>query len=329
MENLSDQKVGVLLVNLGTPDAPTPSAVRKFLAEFLSDPRVIEANRLVWWCVLRIILLIRPRKVAPKYKGVWTDQGSPLLAISKQQAAALSKALSGKAMVALAMRYGSPQISVGIDALLQHGVQRLIVLPMYPQYSGTTTASIFDAVTEHLAKKRDIPELCLLKDFHSHPQYIEALANTVKEHWAKNGRANRLLMSFHGIPQRYIKAGDPYASQCVTTATLLATALELKSDEWLLSFQSRVGREPWLEPYTDATVAQLAKDGKSIDIMCPGFSADCLETLEEITDENREVYEDNGGTAENYRYISCLNDRDDHIGLLEALVLSRTESQVI
>lgn len=316
----SKMKTGVLLVNLGTPEAPTKQAVKAYLKEFLSDPRVIEVNRLIWWFALRVILFIRPKKVAPKYAQIWTEQGSPLLGISRQQAAALSKSLKGEMSVALGMSYGKPSINDAIDGLISAGAQRIVTLPLYPQYSGTTTASVFAAVTKHLSTKRDIPALEFIRSYQDHPLYIKALKNSVEEYWQQNGQADVLLLSFHGIPLRYVKNGDPYAAQCCITAEELGKALGLGAEQWTMSFQSRVGREPWLEPYTDQTVEGLGKQGKTIDVICPGFSADCLETLEEIADENREIYEAAGGKQ--YRYIPCLNDRPDHLELLTELVRS-------
>lgn len=314
-------KTGVLITNLGTPDAPTPKAIRRYLREFLSDQRVVDAPRWLWFFVLKIILLIRPRKVASAYQSVWTEQGSPLLAISRQQQQALQQALGEQTPVALGMRYGNPSIASALDELVAQGVEQVIVLPLYPQYSATTTASTFDAIAAWTAKQRQLPQLKFIRDYHQHPAWLEALANAVREHWQQQGQADRLLMSFHGIPQRYCDLGDPYYQQCVAGAELLATQLGLQPEQWSLSFQSRVGREPWLQPYTDDTLKAWGREGlESVDVICPGFSADCLETLEEISEENAEYFTEAGGQT--LRYIPALNSRNDHIQALKAVIES-------
>lgn len=317
-------RTGVLLVNLGSPDAPTPEALRRYLAEFLWDPRVVEQPRLLWWLILHgIILRVRPRRSAKAYAAVWTEEGPPLLAISRRQCQALRGALheqfNGQVVVELAMRYGQPAVASGLQALRRHNVSRLLVLPLYPQYSASTTATVFDAVVDVLKTWRRVPELRMINHYYDEPGYIAALAKSVKAHWAAHGRANKLILSFHGIPKRYARGGDPYADECAATARLLATALGLADGEWLMTFQSRFGREEWLQPYTDHTLAALAKEGvDSVDVICPGFAADCLETLEEIARENRDIFLENGGKT--LRYIPALNDRFDHIQFLARLV---------
>jgi ferrochelatase len=313
------ERTGVLLVNLGTPDAPTASAVRRYLKQFLSDPRVIETPRLLWWFILRVILLVRPRKSARAYRKVWREDGSPLLHFSLRQADALRSELGarcpGPVSVVLGMRYGNPSIPAALDALRRENVRRLLVLPLYPQYSATTTASTFDAVADEMKRTRWLPELRFVNHYHDQEGYVRALANSIREHWQVNGRGGKLLFSFHGLPRRYLLAGDPYHCECHRTARQVAEMLDLKNDAYRVTFQSRVGREEWLKPYTDVTVAGLARDGiRTLDVICPGFSADCLETLEEIAMQNAEIFHSNGGAS--LRYIPALNDRDDHIRFL-------------
>ena len=321
--------MGVLMVNLGTPDAPDRASVRRYLKEFLWDARVVEMARPIWWFALNgIILNTRPGRSAAAYQKIWTDQGSPLLVISKKQRAALSEMLErrfgSEVPVALGMRYGNPSIRSALEQLRDTGVRRILVLPMYPQYSATTTASIFDALTTELRTWRWLPELRFINNFHDVPAYIDALAESVRRHRAEFGDAERLLMSFHGIPEEYFHKGDPYHCECQKTGRLLAENLGLDAGQWQLSFQSRLGPKQWLQPYTDHTLEQLAADGvKSVQVMCPGFSADCLETLEEIAMENREVFLNAGG--ERYEYIPCLNDETGHIAMLAGLVEQHTQ----
>lgn len=317
--------VGVLLANLGTPDAPTPRALRRYLAQFLWDPRVIEWPRPLWWLVLHgIILNIRPARSAKLYQKVWTDQGSPLLVISRQQVEALKTTLqqrfSGPVAVALGMRYGNPSVSAGLDELRRKGARRLLVLPLYPQYSATTTASTFDAVAQELKSWRWLPELRFVNHYADDEGYIQALAARIRQHWDAHGRGARLVFSFHGIPKRYLLAGDPYHCECHKTARLVAQALQLPDEAWQVCFQSRFGREEWLTPYTDETLRALPSQGvKSVDLCCPGFAADCLETLEEIAVENRQVFLDAGGKR--YSYIPALNNMPEHIAALSDIVL--------
>ncbi|QKT03087.1 ferrochelatase [Ectothiorhodospiraceae bacterium 2226] len=320
----SPSTLGVLLVNLGTPDAPTPTALRRYLREFLSDPRVVEAPRWLWWLALHgVILRIRPPRAAKAYQSVWTPEGSPLLAISQRQSEALQleleRRLPGGTRVALAMRYGNPSVRAGLEALRAAGARRVLVFPLYPQYSATTTASVFDAVSEVLRGWRWLPELRFINHYHDDPGYIAALADSVRAYWAQHGRPDHLLMSFHGIPRRYLLAGDPYHCECHKTGRLLAEALALDPQAWTLTFQSRFGREEWLKPYTDHTLKALAERGVGrVDVVCPGFSADCLETLEEIEEQNREVFLHAGGQS--YHYIPALNDSAAHIAALADLV---------
>ena len=319
-----NESVGILLTNLGTPDSADTHDVRRYLKEFLSDPRVINTPRLLWWPVLNLFILnTRPKHSAKAYQKIWTDEGSPLLCISQQQAEEISKHLAEEGndgiKLELAMRYGKPSIADGLAALKEQGVRKILVLPLYPQYSATTTASTFDAVSAALKADSNVPELRFINRYSAHPDYIAALAQSVREHWAVQGRAEKLLMSFHGLPQEYIERGDPYQAECEQTAADLAAVLELEEDAWELTFQSRVGPKAWLQPYTDQTLASLARSGvKSVQIMCPGFSADCLETLEEIQMQNRDVFVEAGG--ERYEYIPCLNARTDHIEMLVSLI---------
>ena len=328
LAGLSDDrpvKAGVLLVNLGTPEAPTAQAVRPYLAEFLGDPRVIEYPRWLWWLILHgVILRIRPRRSAHAYQRVWTPQGSPLRVGSEALASALQEELArrmpGPVQVALAMRYGQPSVKSQIERLQREGVRRLLVLPLYPQYSGTSTGSVLDAVADCFKTLRWPPELRVVNDYYDDPGHIDALARSIEDWWQANGRGERLLLSFHGIPQRYVDAGDPYLKQCGTTARLLRERLGLKPSELVVSFQSRVGREPWLRPYTDATVRELAAQGiKRLDVACPGFAVDCLETLEEIAMQNREFFVEAGG--QDLRYIPALNDGRDQVDSLADLAL--------
>lgn len=323
------ERLGVLLVNLGSPDAPTKGAVRKYLAEFLWDPRVIESPRPVWWLILHaVILRFRPSKTAAMYQKIWTDEGSPLISISRQQAQKLENDLQskirGNVLVDVAMRYGNPSISDALQSLRSAGAKRILVLPMYPQYSATTTASVFDAVTSELQKWRWLPDMRFINSYHDHPSYIDALAKSIINHWnQRNRKPDMLVFSFHGIPKSYIDNGDPYFCHCQKTARLVAEKLLLKPNNWKVTFQSRVGREEWLQPYTDNTMKQLAHQGvKTLDVVCPGFSSDCLETLEEINMENREIFLSRGGN--DFDYIPCLNDNDAHIQALSDLVIQHS-----
>jgi ferrochelatase len=316
---MSEQlRQGVLLVNLGTPDQPDSKAVKAFLSEFLHDKRVVDMTRWLWCPILHgVILPIRSPKVAKLYQGVWMEQGSPLMVYSQRQRAALQQRLD--IPVELAMTYGTPSIQQGYDALLAKGVDDIIILPLYPQYSGTTTAAVNDKWQKVLAKQPEIPSYRFIKNYHNHSSYIDALATSVREYWQKNGESDYLLCSFHGIPQRFADNGDVYPQHCEQTTKLLALKLGLDESRIGMSYQSRFGREPWLMPYTDQTLKQLAAKGiKKLDIIAPAFSADCLETLEELSEECKEIYIENGG--QEYRYIPCLNDSITHIDMMEQLV---------
>ena len=320
----SASRLGILLVNLGTPDDTSTPSVRRYLRQFLSDPRVVEVPRALWWLILHgVILRIRPSRTANAYKTVWDPQsGSPLLSIGLKQTeqlrSQLGTALPTNTQVALAMRYGNPSIENVLADFQQAGVRRMLVLPLYPQYSGSTVASVFDEVTRQMSKFRWIPETRFINQYFDQPRYIQALAESVTDSWQQNGKPQRLIMSFHGIPQRYRNSGDPYFCQCQATARLLAEALNLDATEYQVVFQSRFGREPWLQPYCDKTMEKLPSDGVThIDLICPGFSADCLETLEEITQENRDIFIQAGGKK--FQYIPCLNDTPEHIEMLKDL----------
>jgi len=316
--------LGVLLVNLGTPDAPTTSAVRRYLREFLWDPRVVEYPRLLWWLILNcVILVIRPSRSAHAYQQIWTDSGSPLLYHSKDIAGALQKELSsrlsGNVSVALAMTYGNPSIRAGLDELHAASARRIIVLPLYPQYSATTTASVFDRVFAALSRRRWVPELRLINHYHDEPGYIAAAAASIREYWQVHERGEHLLFSFHGLPEANLEKGDPYHCHCLKSARLISEALQLEEGSWTVAFQSRVGREEWLKPYTEEVLAEFGEKGmQRVDVVCPGFSVDCLETLEEIALRYAEVFTEAGGGTLNY--IPALNARGDHVSFLADLL---------
>ncbi|HMB55502.1 MAG TPA: ferrochelatase [Thermoanaerobaculia bacterium] len=328
--------VGVLLANLGTPEAPTAGALRPYLRQFLSDPRVIELPKLFWQTILNLFVLTRrPKESAKLYASVWTDEGSPLLVIAKQQRAAIAAALSERVgnpvHVALGMRYGEPSIAAAARELKEAGCRKILFFPLYPQYSATTTASTFDALAAELTTWRWVPELRTINGYCDEPAYVAALARSIREVWERDGREpERLLFSFHGIPLRYLENGDPYHCFCHKTARLTAEALGLEEDRWVVAFQSRFGREVWLQPYTDVTVRAMARAGiGSLDVVSPAFSADCLETLEELACLNKEFWEEAGGDGANYRYLPCLNDRPDHVELLTGLVLRHTQGWTV
>ncbi|BFM07478.1 ferrochelatase [Halioxenophilus aromaticivorans] len=316
----SQEKIGVLITNLGTPDEPTKPALKRYLKEFLSDPRVVEFPRALWWMVLNgVILQIRPKRSAQAYKTVWTEQGSPLLTITLAQLAALQKEFGPDVSVYAAMRYGNPSLSSVVEKMLADGVRKLLVVPLYPQYCAATTASTFDALAQDFTQRRWLPELRFISHYHDYSPYITACAGAIKEHWRQHGRAERLVLSFHGIPKRYLLKGDPYFCECHKTSRLIAQALGLSEGEYKMTFQSRFGREEWLKPYTDETLKQLAADGtKSVQVFCPGFAADCLETIEEIDVENRQYFIEAGG--EKFEYIPALNDAPHHISALAQLI---------
>lgn len=316
--------LGVLLVNLGTPDEPTTKAVRRYLKAFLSDPRVVEVPRPIWWLILNLyILRVRPAESAKAYRTIWTDQGSPLLLHSQKLAATLeeklSADLSGEVHVQLAMSYGNPSIPDALARLYAKRAERILILPLYPQYSGTTTGTVFEAVMKEIGQRRWIPETRFINHYHDDPGYIAALANSIRRHWETNGRGERLLFSFHGIPKKLVLSGDPYQCQALKTARLVAESLQLQSDQWEISFQSRVGREEWLRPYTDELLEDWGKAGiGDIDVASPGFAVDCLETLEEVAIRYGELFSESGGGK--LRYIEALNSSDEHIDTLFNLI---------
>jgi len=322
----SPHSIGILVVNLGTPKSPTTGDVRRFLREFLSDPRVIEYPRLLWWLILNlIILVIRPSRSAANYRKIWTDQGSPLMVFSQAIVSELRKRMAASKRddihVELAMTYGDPSVSDAVKKLTDQGARRILTIPLYPQYSGTTTGAVFDTVNRALAQQRWIPESRFVTQYHDTPLYIAALAKSIEDYWQENGRGDKLLMSFHGVPTSTLKKGDPYFCQCQKTGRLIAEALGLSDDEWLLSFQSRVGREEWLSPYTETTVNELGASGLGrLDVVCPGFATDCLETLEEIEMQNAEFFVAAGGKE--LRYIPSLNANPAHIDALQDLIES-------
>lgn len=321
----SASRTGVLLVNLGTPAAPSAAAVKPYLREFLSDRRVVELPRLLWWPILHLfVLTTRPARSAAKYAAIWTAEGSPLAVHSARQATLLRGYLGSRVreplLVEHAMRYGRPAIGEVVERMHAAGCRRLLVLPAYPQYSASTTASVFDAVSGALRRLRDVPALRTVRSFHDHPAYIRALAASVRDYWAKNGRPATLLMSFHGVPRRTLERGDPYHCECHKTGRLLAEELGLAADHWRLSFQSRFGRAEWLRPYTTEVLGELgrARAGR-VDVVCPGFVADCLETLEEIALEGRATFLGAGGAE--FHYIPALNERHEWIDALAALAV--------
>lgn len=317
--------IGILLMNLGTPEAPTASALRPYLRQFLSDPRVIEISRPIWWLILNFAVLpFRPKRSAKLYQNIWTKEGSPLLVNTIKQAeglkAALARKVPEKIVVEYGMRYGNPSISDGLKKLAAEGVDRLLLMPLYPQYSATTTGSTFDAVFKEFTSWRLIPQLRFIRSYHDDSRFIEALARSVEEHWARSGRGEKLLISFHGIPQKYLMSGDPYFCHCHKTGRLLAERLELKPGDYTICFQSLFGQDEWLRPYTNETIEAAAKSGvKKLDVVCPGFSSDCLETIDEIDREYREVFMHNGGGE--FRYIPALNARPDFVEALSEMCI--------
>ncbi len=318
------ERTGVLLVNLGTPDAPTAAALRRYLAQFLGDPRVVEIPRPLWWLILHgIILRLRPRKSAAKYATIWTKAGSPLKVWTEKQATLLAGYLGERGhpvRVRAAMRYGSPSIASQLDALKAEGATRILVLPLYPQYSATTTASVFDAVYAWAGRIRRVPELRFVNQYHDDAGYIRALARRIEGHWQTHGRPDRLVLSFHGVPERTLRLGDPYHCQCHKTARLLAERLGLRPEQVQITFQSRFGKAKWLQPYTEPTLIALARQGIGrVDVACPGFTSDCLETLEEIAQEARAAFLGAGGRE--FHYIACLNDQHEWIDALAAIAL--------
>jgi ferrochelatase len=320
------QKTAVLLVNLGTPQAPTAEAVRPYLREFLSDRRVVEIPRAIWWLILNgVILNTRPKKSAAKYATIWLPEGSPLKVHTERQAILLQGYLGERSkgaplVVDYAMRYGSPSIATVLKNLKAQNCQRILLVPMYPQYAASAAGSVMDAMCRQLMAQRNMPALRTIKHFHDHPGYIAATAQNVRDYWVKHGRPDQLVMSFHGLPRYTLDKGDPYHCECLKTGRLIAEALGLNKDQYIISFQSRFGRAEWLQPYTTATLKELGQSGTGrVDVVCPGFVADCLETLEEIAQEGKHDYQQAGGGE--YHYIPCLNERPDWIHALTDLVL--------
>ena len=316
----SNQRTGVLLCNLGTPDRPVCPGLRTYLAEFLMDPRVIELPKLLRAILVRgIIVNFRSHKSAATYREIWTEEGSPLLINSQQLGDKVAHELGDQFQVEVAMRYGNPSIESKIKALHEAGIRHVITIPMYPQYSGSTNGSTFDALGAAFTKQRWVPKLSFVSDYHHYDSYICAVGESIKSHWAEHGRKQKLIMSFHGVPKKFSDRGDPYEHQCKDSAKRIADYLGLEESQWMLVFQSRLGAEEWLQPYCDKTLKALPSQGiKTVDVVCPGFSADCLETLEEIEGENKEYFIDAGGEA--YSYIPCLNAQDNHAKLFAEIV---------
>ena len=320
------EKTAILLVNLGTPDAPTAQAVKPYLKQFLSDPRVVEIPRLIWWFILNVVILnVRPKKSAEKYASIWMPEGSPLRVHSERQTTLLQGYLGERArgvplVVSYAMRYGNPSIPSVLAQLKAQNCQRILLVPLYPQYAASATATAFDAVMSELLKQRNMPALRTIKHFHDYPAYIKASAKNILDYWVTQGRPDHLVMSFHGVPRYTLDKGDPYHCECLKTGRLIAEQLGLKAGQYTVSFQSRFGRAEWIKPYTTATLTELGKQKtKRVDVVCPGFVSDCLETLEEIAMEGRHDFQQAGGGE--YHYIPCLNERSDWMHALTDLVL--------
>lgn len=321
MSIAQSKKTAVLIVNLGSPASPKTADVRRFLREFLGDPRVVNIPRPIWWMILNLFILpFRPQKSAHAYQTIWTEQGSPLVVFTRDLAAKLADAIANEHLIVdYAMRYGKPSLAAKLRDFEQQGVDEIIVLPLYPQYSSTTTASIFDVVADAIKNWWHVPGLRLISDFYRHPAYIAALADSIRHYWQAHGQSQLLVMSFHGVPAMLTKKGDPYYYHCQATAELLAKALGLEAHQWRLVFQSRFGKAEWLKPYCVEVLEELPQEGiHSVDLVCPGFSVDCLETLEEIAITNQEIFLEAGG--QQYRYIPALNDSDAHIAVLREII---------
>lgn len=321
MKSDENTKLGVVLMNLGTPVEPTPKAVRQFLEEFLGDRRVVEIPRAIWWPILYgIILPFRSPKVAKLYEEIWLPDGSPLKVITEKQVAALQSRFSDcDVQVTYAMTYGAPRLEQRISELESSGIDKIVVLPLYPQYSATTTAAIYDQFARMIGQQRNISNVTIHKEYYNRKEYINALANSVRRHWDVNQQSEKLLFSFHGIPKRCVDKGDPYEQQSRQTAQFVARELGLTDSQWAISFQSRLGKAEWLKPYTDQLLETWGREGvESVDVLCPAFASDCLETVEEIDKENREIFLSSGGKR--FGYIPCLNDSEDHIDMLEKIV---------
>lgn len=322
-------KTGILLVNLGTPDEPTASAVRPYLKQFLGDARVVEIPKAIWWLILNgIILNVRPKKSAEKYASVWLKEGSPLRVYTEKQTALLKGYLGERTraplVVDFAMTYGNPSIADALQRMKAQNCQRILIVPLFAQYAASSTAPVFDQVFSLLQRMRNVPAIRTIRNFHDHTGYIGSLASNINDYWVKHGRPEKLVMSFHGVPQYTLEKGDPYHCECHKTGRLLAEALGLKSDQYVVSFQSRFGKAEWIKPYTTATLVELGKQKtRRVDVVCPGFVADCLETLEEIAMEGREDFQHAGGGE--YHYIPCLNDRNDWMHALTDLVMDNLQ----
>jgi protoporphyrin/coproporphyrin ferrochelatase len=318
-----------LLINLGTPDAPTAQALRPYLKQFLSNPRVVEISKWAWWPILNgVILNTRPKKSAEKYAQIWMPEGSPLKVHTARQAQLLRDILAQRIqpvpMVEYAMSIGNPSIAEVLERMKQHGCDRILVLPLYPQYAASSTASAFDEVFAQLKKMRNTPAIRTVKHYHDHPGYIAALAQNVRDYWTKTGKPDKLVISFHGVPRFTLDKGDPYHCECQKTGRLLAEALELDAGKYQICFQSRFGRAEWLSPYTAVTLEQLGKQNtRRVDVVCPGFVSDCLETLEEIAMEGKAIFIQAGGHE--FHYIPCLNERDDWIQALTDIALANLQ----
>lgn len=325
----NDDRIGVLVSNLGTPDAPTKQALRKYLKQFLSDRRVIEVNPVLWWMILNLVILnIRPRKSAKLYAQVWTDDGSPLLSTTKKQAKLSKELLDSQGInleFAVGMRYGNPSLESALDDLIARGCQKILLFPMYPQYSAATTGSTYDAVFSHLLKRRQIPTLKVVAPYFNRKSYINSLVERFNEFKRESSfKAEKLILSYHGVPVSYVDKGDPYCCQCVETSQYFKLAAGLNDDELVHTFQSRFGNEVWLNPYTDKTIEKLAKEGiKNLAVMCPAFTSDCLETLEEIAEEGKEIFHKNGGV--NFSLIPCVNDHPAFISMMAEIIKEETD----
>lgn len=317
-------KIGVLLVNTGTPKAPTKKALRPYLKQFLWDPRIVDTPRWLWWLILNgIILNVRPKRSAQGYARIWTDRGSPLAVHTEDQAKALRQQFSSEfgdtLVIDWAMRYGEPSIGSRLDEMREQGVEQLLILPLFPQYASATTASVMDAAADHYKAQMWTPAIRFINHYCDHPDYINALADSIQTHWQEHGRADKLVFSYHGEPLRYLHRGDPYHCQCLKTTRLVVEKLNIRENEYVTSFQSRFGPGDWLKPYTDETLKTLPKQGvKSVQVICPGFAADCLETVDEIAIENKEYFMQAGG--EKFTYVSALNSQPLHIQALKIII---------
>lgn len=323
---MNAHKIGVLLINLGTPQTPTTRGVRDYLVDFLSDKRVVELPAFLWKPLLKgLILPIRAKRSARLYQSIWTQEGSPLAVYSKRLAEKVQLILGDKFKLVLGMRYGKPSLQAGLNALLTAKIQSIVVLPLYPQYSAATTASCFDVIAKVFKQSRFIPSLHWISSYFEHPLYIHALAHQIQQYWSKHGKKAYLLFSFHGLPKRCSQLGDPYEPQCHTTARLLATQLQLAENSYKVVFQSRFGKTVWLQPYCDITLQQLAAQGvKNVAVICPGFAVDCLETLEEIAERYRAIFLQAGG--ESFHYIPALNDAQEQVQFITSLVKQVTSN---